>query len=63
MLLPEILQLWDDARDAFRQAPVWVRARLGPGASVGTQSTRLSGTAYDDRVAVFLRPAIRRLVG
>lgn len=27
MLLPEILQLWDDARDAFRQARVWVRAR------------------------------------
>jgi len=27
MLLPEILKLWDDARDAFRQARVWARAR------------------------------------
>ena len=27
MLLPEILKLWDDARDAFGQARVWARAR------------------------------------
>ncbi len=27
MLLPEILKLWDDARDVFRQARVWARAR------------------------------------
>ena len=27
MLLPEILKLWDDARDAFGQTRVWARAR------------------------------------
>ncbi len=27
MLLPEILKLWDDARDVFMQARVWSRAR------------------------------------
>jgi hypothetical protein len=27
MLLPEILRLWDDAREAFKQARVWARAR------------------------------------